>query len=229
MTVTIVAMVSDKLGHAVHAATGMAGGTAIERRWATSAPTLDYRTSQPAHIAVDRDHDGRAVGEIVALERNADDAVFGVAVVHHHDELLAPSQPPIYFSPSLTSRRDGTDIVIESIALTSDPASIGLRPAVVVPGDLRDAGLRARWHNRTPCRAILDRAAAAAQRRRLGAAIVIEDPTAAHPTRFDGGLMIDGRGNPMPTTRHGGRMIRTEDGQVLQLEYGPAGRVISVR
>jgi len=133
----------------------------------------------------------------------------------------------VYFSPELTCNRERSDVVIESVALTGDPASIGLRPVTVIPGDLRDAGVRATWHNRTLCRPMLERAAAACQRRH-GGAIVIEDPTAAaRPTRFDDRLWIDGRGEPVATETRGGYV--TVDGQVLQLEHRPAGRIIGVR
>jgi SAM-dependent methyltransferase len=38
------------------------------------------------------------------------------------------------------------------MAIVENPASIGLRPVIVVPGDVRDVATQVRWSNRTPRR-----------------------------------------------------------------------------
>jgi hypothetical protein len=76
---------------------------------------------------------------VVALERTADDSIIAIAVVSGHDELLAPSHPPKHWSPDLM-HRDGHDVRITGLAMVTDPATVGLRPLVVVPGDCRSAG-----------------------------------------------------------------------------------------
>jgi hypothetical protein len=54
---TVFGRLADPLGHA------HAGG----RAWAT--PASSYRREQDARVMIDRDHDGRPVGEIVFLAR----------------------------------------------------------------------------------------------------------------------------------------------------------------
>src|SRR4051794_36741936 len=101
MTVTLIGMVTDKLGQAQYSSVGWEGRAAVERRTYEAISSLEYRRAQPARIPVDVDHRGAEVGEVLYLERSEDDSVVAVCVPHGHDEMLAPSHRARYFSPSL--------------------------------------------------------------------------------------------------------------------------------
>jgi hypothetical protein len=190
--------------------------------------SVEYRASQPAHIAVTVGHGGRDVGRCVHLERTQEDAIVAVAVVDGVDELLVPSMPSVYFSPELQLRAGGHDVVITTIALTMAPASIGLRPVEVIGGDVSAAAEAVRCRRRPALAARLDRAAVAQRRR--GSYTTIEDPTAlAHPTRLVGRVLLDGRDEVVAPEARTGRYVRDDQGRLLgPIEHRPA-RIVSVR
>lgn len=228
--ITLVGQVTDRLGHAEHRSYSWDGRTAIETRSYAALASIEYRSAQAAHIAIDRDHHHGDLGEVVHLEWTADDSIIAVAVVDDLDELLTPSHPPVYWSPHLRYRHGGHDIEIRSIAVTDDPATCGLAPLEVLCGDVRDVGWRARWHNRTPHRALLERAADAHLRRRWGAPITIVDPAGlAGLTRVNDGLWLDRDGNPIPSEDRHATVPVDDDYQrpMGPIEYRP-GRVIAV-
>jgi hypothetical protein len=230
MTVTLCGVVTDKLGQSEQISTRMVGNVAVETRFYEAISSLEYRSTQP-RAEVNVEHRGQSVGEVVHYERNLDDAIIAVAVVRGHDELLAPRHPPVYWSVELRMLHGGRrDVQITGLAIVERPATVGLSPLTVIGGDVREVGTQVRWHNRTPHRALLERAAEAHRHRRPGGGLTIEDPTqTARQTRLDGGLLIDGRGNPVPDATRGGRYIRTDDGQILPLEIRPGGPILSVR
>jgi hypothetical protein len=58
----------------------------------------------------------------------------------------------MYYSAHIQFRGAGADVVIVSMAITDDPASVGLPPLTVIAGGVRDVGFRVRMHNKTPHR-----------------------------------------------------------------------------
>jgi hypothetical protein len=163
----------------------------------------------------------------VHLERTEDDAIMAVAVVSGCDRLLAPTHPATYRSPELRGVHD-----IESVGLviTRDPATVGLRPLIVIAGDVRSAGVRSAFTNGTPSRPLLERAGVAGELRSLGTCLVLADPTAERRVRLDGGRWINGRGEPLATEQRGGGYCHDDSRRPIgPVEIRPGGRVISVR
>ena len=64
---------ADGLATKVEAVQGVDRPELVRRSWAT--PTSEVRTIQPERIAVDYAHDGRQLGEVVALLRHGDDSI----------------------------------------------------------------------------------------------------------------------------------------------------------
>ena len=162
------------------------------------------------------------------------------------DELgLLTVSDPLYASTSVVAAPDGTDIELRSVALTCDPAGVGLRPAVLVCGDFRDSGFRSTWHNRTPQRPLLERAARHCNARPFGAsAQTIASGLRVRRRRMpDGGWIDQATGEWLP-----GRGLRDTGGyrsdraalapaahrvqyrHGMEIEYGPPGfAILSVR
>jgi hypothetical protein len=224
MTITIVGALTDKLGHAEHRSTRMEGACAVERRTFEAIPSCQYLDSQPSHIGVNVEHRSKEFGAVVFLERDRRDAIWAVAVVSGRDSILAPSAPPLFFSPELRLRSDGSDVSITGLAMVEHPATVGLAPLAGIPGDVRDVGFQVRMHNKTPHRALLERAARAHARRRCGAELVIEDPHAAtRTTKLADGYWLDSRGERIPTEARDGRYAVDDTGRpVGPIEHWPA-------
>jgi hypothetical protein len=200
------------------------------------APDLrgDLEHRVPRHptgpLGVTVEHRGAERGQAVYLERTQDDSILAIAVVNGIDWMLAPSAPIMFFSPELVFGSRGTDVEVRGVALVERPAPVGLPKVTVIPGDLRDITVQMKWSNRTAHRALMQRAAEACRRRRSGSPLVIEDPSAlARRTKLGDGMVVDGRGELVPSEHRGGaRYCRTDDGQVLAIEHRPA-RIIGVR
>jgi hypothetical protein len=224
--ITLVGQVTDALGHSEHRTLGWDGRTATETRRYSSLPALEFRSIQPAHIEVNLRHQGPAIGEVVHLERTADNSIYAVAVVSGHPELVSPTIPPQYWSGEVTATADRRDIELTGLGIVEAPAIRGLRPLEVLCGDVRDVAWRQTWHNRTPRRELLERAAATLQRRRTGDPIRITEPVQP-PTPLGAGAYLDHRGDMVPTAASG-RTITLPDGSVAELRYG-RGTILAVR
>jgi hypothetical protein len=231
MTITLVGPVTDRLGHAEYRSTRMEGACAVERRTFEAIPSCEYVDDQPSHIGVNVEHRGRERGEVVYLERDGRNSIWAVAVVSGCDSLLAPSATTMFFSPELRWRADARDVTITGLALVDDPATVGLSPVVVLAADVRDPGWSSRSHNKIPHVALLRRASAAHQRRRLGAPIVVADPHAAtRTTQLAPGVWLDSRGERLPAEHRDGRYVVDDSGRpVGPVEHWPGGRILSVR
>jgi hypothetical protein len=99
----------------------------------------ELRDHHPARIPVDVDHQFGVIGEVVSLFRTRNHDVWATSVCDPPDWLL---RGPVYYSPSTTMKRDGSDIEIVALAVTTLPATIGLKgkPLLVFDGDVSDAG-----------------------------------------------------------------------------------------
>jgi hypothetical protein len=86
-----------------------------------------------------------------------------------------PPEGAVYFSPEWTERRDGTDVLLDGIALTDQPAQICLTEVAVYPGDLRawkdwPVPERHRWSSgRLPANPVRERSARRLRRPRRAA------------------------------------------------------------
>lgn len=144
MTVTVVGVVVDELGHALRTeAAPTANGRGVEvRRSCYGVGAAAFRPEQAGVIPVDLDHDeAHPVGSVAFLERR-DGYLWAVAVVDVDG--LADLPDPLYYSGDVTHHGDA-DATLSALALTHRPASIAPRPVEVMPGDLRHAADNARW------------------------------------------------------------------------------------
>jgi hypothetical protein len=103
-------------------------------------------------VTITVDHGGEQVGELVFGEIDAAGRL-GIVGVLHDDTILSITEP-IYFSPELlvvgegvrTRSRSIADLAgLIGMALTSDPAGLGLTPVNVRAGDVRNRADRSGW------------------------------------------------------------------------------------
>jgi hypothetical protein len=121
------------------------------RAWAT--PAAEVRTRQAAHIPVDRDHDGIAVGELVHLERRfgklwavaeVSDSVNPITYVRVGDKTIG-LESDLYWSGSRLSTPDFEDVIFDSVALTPSTCRVAARPVKFLEGALDYRGCTRRW------------------------------------------------------------------------------------
>ena len=243
--ITVYGRVTDALGASLNIHTAWDGQVAREHREYKAIPATEYRTAQPNHIPINREHRGPTLGEIVHLERD-DCGISAVAVVENFPELALPHDGDWYFSGELAHCL-GRDCEIRGVGIVRDPAVVGLRPLDVHLGDVRNHGVRARWHNRTPQVRLLERAGATYDRRQrrsrdpltiedLGRAPATEErhrgtaPTEHRPsiTHDPNAGWLDERGNPIPGRATGVRRL-LPDGSTADIEHRPGGAILAVR
>jgi hypothetical protein len=231
MTLTVYGVLTDRLGHLERISTRMEGQCAVERRAYEAIPSCEYLPAQPPHIGVNVEHRAKELGQVVYLERDRRDSIWAVAVVSGCDSLLAPSHPPMFFSPELRWRADVRDVMINGLALVEQPATVGLAPVVVLASDVREGAWSSRSHNRIAHVELLRRASAAHQHRKVGAPIVVEDPHAAsRSTQLAPGVWLDNHGDRIPAEQRGGRYVLDDAGRpVGPVEHFPGGKILSVR
>jgi hypothetical protein len=208
-TIVVTGMLTDALGQAAYGSYGTRGR--FQR--ADALASSEYRYEQPARIAVNLEHRGREIGTVAALELDVDQRIWAIAELSGVDHLLAPSAGPLYFSPELL-HRNGTNVVIGGLAITQDPATIGLAPLTILPGDLRQAAEHMRCRRRPQLAARLDRAGDA-QRRRRGGPIEITGRTAETEHRSAW---------PEDDENRAEQRVRA-----APIEFHPGGHVLSVR
>ena len=114
-------------GHAYRTELEQRGGRAELRTRAWASPAGRYRSVQDPSIPVDRDHDGRAVGQVVYLERDRYDRIHAVAhvrddvgpvtLVEVGDEVV-PVETEMYWSASVLQDDQNDDLLLRSAALT---------------------------------------------------------------------------------------------------------------
>jgi hypothetical protein len=179
-TLTVIGRVTDSIGAAEHRSYGWEGKAAVEYRRFEALPSVEYRTHHPAPLEVTLDHAGAAIGRALHLERSADDSIWAVAAVDY-DDLLITRPGSLYWSPELRYRRDGTDIEVTGLSVTMNPATVGLTPLELYPGDAHQAASYVKARHRPALAAMLERAAEADRRRRFGDPLVVADPTAPTP------------------------------------------------
>ena len=174
-----------------------------------SCEPLELRAHQPAELPVNIGHDrARTIGAVRHLEAGGHPGE-AWAVADIFGEL--PDEQ-LYFS--IEGRRGGYDgAVLSALAVTTDPASVGLSPLILVDGEVRELpeAFTLRLRNTEPHLAgLLERARTAAKGRRYGDDLVVESRTSAS---VGGSYPASG----YPDQRPPGK-----------LEYRP-GRVLSVR
>jgi len=177
--ITTVGVLLDALGH----------GRQYElhgRMQAWSSSALELRQQQPPTIPLNVHHRRElTIGEIVSLYRDVDGRAWAVGLADDVDGLLKVDQP-LYYSAETSCRPDGTDIVIEGCALTTQPAQLGLTPLMLLAGDLSSPNDRARWVHPQVSAKMRERLEEAAEEMRGRAKrpispILVHDPLPALP------------------------------------------------
>jgi hypothetical protein len=98
------------------------------RRRHFTIAALEVRTVQRSWLGISLGHDhGRIIGSVAHLELAPDGSLWMVAEVHG-----ATPEGPVYCSPESTARRDGTDVELDGIALTDNPAQILMEAGVLL-------------------------------------------------------------------------------------------------
>jgi len=212
--ITVLGQIADALGH-------IAQYDGVEYRTRHHVvPGVEYRRRQADVIPVDLEH-GEEVGTVEYLERRRDGSLWMVAVSPLNRLLTVDD--PIRLSPSITVGTEPGDVELRSVALTFDPASVGLRPVVLVGGDFRSADVQQRWHNHTPAVDMLRRAAAYSKTRGWHAPLTIEaGPDAVVQTT--NGAWFDDAGRPVTEARD----RRNARGELIEYRTYP-GKVLTVR
>ena len=144
MTITLAGMLATHDGAAMHYdAWGVSDIHGIDIDDLSVAPD----------VPIDFDHSHDPIGELVHLERRDDGAVMAVGIVDDHDELLEVAEDhDLYWSGeyhSYSADAPGAWIgrrpTLIGAAVTLDPASLGLWPLHVLPGDVTKRYDRRSW------------------------------------------------------------------------------------
>jgi HK97 family phage prohead protease len=167
--ITIVGVVADSLGFQQHLVTvpyhGPGRNFDVERRF-SALSSLEYRSVLAPRVPCDLEH-GPVLGELKFAERTRDDKIIAVCEIDGSQV----GEGPWYYSPSVTHLPGGADIALEAVAITREPASVGLGPIRAYPGDLRSAAAKTVYQDRD--HAVLKQAAAY-DRARRGTPLVIQ-------------------------------------------------------
>ena len=147
------------------------------------------------------------------------------------DESRLPPDP-IYFSSEDVPPDDAA--VLTGVAVTGSPAMTALRPVRVVgveADELAQADTLRLARREPHLSAMLERARLAMRSRRFGdRTVVVHKPPAKLERLAGGGYLADGELVAAQPRSSGGRMVRDDEGRVVgPLEYGPPGRILSIR
>jgi hypothetical protein len=227
--VLIVGQLLDREGFCVRSKVVAANhpGRTFDVRNVHSLEAIRLRPVQRA-VAVDLDHDpSRQVGELVHLEEDGRASTWAVADVDQ-DKLPAG---PLYYSSQDVGPDDAAEL--RGIAITRSPAMTALSPIRVVglEADQLSEADTLRLRRADPFLAgMLERARLAIGSRRYGDPIRVHRPAPPVERLMGGGYLADGELVPAQPRSAGGRMVRDDEGRVVgPLEYGPPGRILSVR
>lgn len=187
-------------------------GFETRKRFYSVDPLL-LRTAQPAKIPVDLEHGHLLVGDVRHLEVSYNGSLWAVAEMNGP---LPETAKPLYWSVRHNSRRDGSDVVIERIAVTERPAMLSAEPLRFLDGELREHNLGYHWTVPELERGILRRAAESRVRARRGRDLPI--------------LLADvdqARGAQREEREYAELALRGAPGGPLHIRGG--GRILSVR
>jgi phage head maturation protease len=145
MTITLAGMLTTADGTAMHYS---ASGAVVD----IHAMDVDDLTVAP-DVPIDLDHSGDHIGQLVHVERRDDGAVMAVGVVEDCDDLLdLAADHDMYWSGEyLSYTPDGVGAWIGhrptliSAGVTFNPATVGLWPLAVLPGDVSKRYQRESW------------------------------------------------------------------------------------
>jgi hypothetical protein len=228
MTV-IVGMIATSDGAAISSTAELSpsGRGFTEYRHMYTSPAVEYRSTQPAVIPVDRDHGDRVVGQVRYLALRGL-GLFGVLEV---DEDTAADLPDrFHLSAELEGRYSHNsyhDIELSSVALVDRTAMIAQQPATVCVGDLATA--HCYWAN--PHRTLLAEAAAYHEQRRFKASQPHHIAGAVEPRAVEPRAVDESPRVPLAAARRNtGGPGRAVGGRLGQVEYSvPHPGIISVR
>jgi hypothetical protein len=189
---------------------------------------IRLRPVQPA-VSIDIDHDPtRLVGELVHLAEDGSGSTWAVAEVDA--DKLPPG--PLYYSASDTGPYDAAEL--RGIAVTAAPAMACLPPLRLLPVGMADLTQTDTLRLRKPepfLSAVLERARMAVRERRFGdRTVVVHKPPPKLEPLMGGGYLADGELVASQPRSAGRSMVRDDQGRMVgPLEYGPPGRILSVR
>jgi HK97 family phage prohead protease len=196
---TVIGILADELGAAFDLGS---------HRRAWSSPAAEYRSVQRKHIPVDRDHDGRWVGELRYLERNAGN-LWAVAELDAEPFVRVrvggetrSVEAPMYWSAERYSTPQDTDVILRSVAIVSATARVAARPLRWCEGDLSHRG---GWHGLSELEQGLVRRAGEANLKRFGKpGLVIHDET---PVASDPARTLAGYAHPGPLLTRSAELV----------------------
>lgn len=211
MTVTVVGIAADSLGHSLsHGYELDQRGVAHHHIDAGAVPASAYRVAG-SEVAVEWRH-RRRIGEVTYLERSDRLTVVAELDVARLDGIDLFAEP-VFWSPECweTRSRHGVDAELLAVGLTPTPGSVGLLPVRVLAGDVEAA---ARRTNDSHLAGILTRAARARSRRHYGDPLRIHDidtapaPVATRSVQLHAAHDEYPRpGTPIEWSSHRGRII----------------------
>jgi hypothetical protein len=141
----------------------------VMRTRSFAVDALQVRTVQRSFVAVDIEHiPGSAVGQCEHLELRQDGSLWATLTVYGQ-----LPESPLFLSPEIRTRSDGTDLRVERVALTGRPAQVCMQPVRVFPGLDRHRD----WQAQVPphLRDMVTRARDVARRRRSDEPLVVFD------------------------------------------------------
>jgi len=169
--ITLLGPTLTEIGHCHRKEIGD-NGKLETRAWACSA--LNVRHQQPAMIPLNIDHTEHRVGQVIGLHRRRG-RLFAIAEADA-DELLDFDEP-IFYSAETTMRPDGTDVLVEAVALCTRPAHVGLDPVEMFPGTVDMAVFKTNFgHANRWQKELLEQTREERYRRRSGDSICVSYP-----------------------------------------------------
>jgi hypothetical protein len=166
-----------------------------------SLPSTEYRSSQPARIEIDCEHDHHRIGEVRTLELDEQQRLWAVCKIDL--ERFAYDSTPWYFS-SEVRHLDGRDIELVRLSVVRRPGSVGTRPVMFHPGELRGRT----WPHRTVLKEMLTRASEAPDTTWSRGPTIIRNAAGHHS--FDpwtGVVAVRRSHGPLEHSRHVGQVL----------------------
>lgn len=145
---------------------------AYERTAAWRFDSYELRSEQPKGT-INLAHSGPPIGRICGIERDRAGSVWVTGELDDAPDWVFNGDP-WYYSVESNSRRDGSDLVIDAVALVTRPA-LGravLQPVEFFPGPLSRSGS---WPTRWPVKQRIERARAGALRVRNTISLYTDD------------------------------------------------------
>jgi hypothetical protein len=143
----------------------------------SAVSALQVRHQQPSDIPLNVEHGDLEIGQVVGLHRRHN--VLLAVCEADADELLN-ADVSIYYSAETNTAVDGSDVVVEAIALTAAPAAVAIQPVQMYRGTVAEAVFRTNFGRDDYWRKeILQQTLEERYKRRAGDAVYISYPPVA--------------------------------------------------